>query len=222
MIRSYARAFQQKQRFDDLALDQWRANSGSLNESDISDLRRRQRIFRWWKLMKSLVRLPATTIRVIHNSFLTMLDLDRLHGSPRRQISQGRGCALDRVTWLLNGSNIELGDFVKVSAFSTLIAGREAKIKIGNYAILGPGVVVVAANHGADLSGVPIRYQPWKERTVEIGDDVWLGANAIVLPGTVIGAGSVIGAGTVVSGNIPSDMIVYQQREALVMKPRVR
>lgn len=222
MIRSHIRAFQQKQRFDDLALDQWRADSGSLDESRTSDLRRRQRVFRWWRLMKTVARLPTTTIRVIQNSFLTMLDLDRLHGSPRRQISQGKGCVLDRLTWLLNGSNIELGDFVKVSAFSTLIAGREAKIKIGNYAILGPGVVVVAANHGAELDGVPIRYQPWREKTVDIGPDVWIGANAIVLPGTIIGSGSVIGAGTVVSGNIPSNVIVYQERESLVMKQRVR
>jgi acetyltransferase-like isoleucine patch superfamily enzyme len=47
-------------------------------------------------------------------------------------------------------------------------------------------------------------------RPVVIEDDVWIGLNAIVLPGTLIGAGSIIGAGAVVSGVIPPRSIVRQ------------
>ncbi|MFW5634332.1 MAG: DapH/DapD/GlmU-related protein, partial [Erythrobacter sp.] len=42
------------------------------------------------------------------------------------------------------------------------------------------------------------------ERDVEIGDDAWLGARVIVLPGVKIGAGAVIAAGAVVTSDIPS------------------
>ena len=132
----------------------------------------------------------------------------------------GQGCLLDKDTWLVNGQNIELGHHVKVSAFSALIAGFEAKISIGSYALLGPGVFVVAANHGIAMNGVPIRDQPWKEKAVVVGEDVWIGANAVILPGSSIGAGAVIGAGTVVSGDIPAGVIVYHDRGSLVMRPR--
>lgn len=128
---------------------------------------------------------------------------------------------LDKQTWLVNGANIELGDFVKVSAFSAIIAGTEAKIRIGNYAILGPGVFVVSANHGIEMNGVPVRYQEWKERPVTIEDDVWVGANAVILPGSTIGTGAIIGAGTVISGEVPAGAIVYQDKGALVVRKRL-
>ncbi|MGU3497938.1 acyltransferase [Mycobacterium sp. C31M] len=127
---------------------------------------------------------------------------------------------MDRATWLVNGSNIELGDHVKVSTFSALIAGYDASIKIGHYTILGPGVFVVAANHGIADRHIPIRYQPWKEQSVVIGDDVWVGANAVILPGATIGTGSVIGAGAVVTGNIPPGSIVHQDNQTLVVRRR--
>jgi acetyltransferase-like isoleucine patch superfamily enzyme len=220
MIRSFARAFQQRHAFDQLPLDQWRAESGMVKSEELADLRRRERLFFWWRLSKGTVRFPATVVRLLSNLVLFLLDLDRLHGAPRRKMRAGRGCVLDRATWLVNGSNIELGDFVKVSAFSALIAGFEAKISIGNYTILGPGVFVVAANHGIAMNRVPIRYQPWKEKPVVIGDDVWVGANAVILPGTSIGVGAVIGAGTVVSGDIPAGAIVYHDKGSLVTRQR--
>jgi acetyltransferase-like isoleucine patch superfamily enzyme len=191
-----------------------------LKGEELMDLRHRERHFIWWRLVRITVGFPGTVIRSLTNLVLFVVDLERLHGSPRRQMRTGRGCVLDRQTWLVNGSNIELGDFVKVSAFSALIAGFEAKIRIGNYAILGPGVFVVAANHGIAMNGIPMRYQSWKEKPVVIGDDVWVGANAVILPGTSIGAGAVIGAGTVVSGDIPGGTIVHHKKGSLVMRQR--
>ncbi|GJF14842.1 acetyltransferase [Mycolicibacterium cyprinidarum] len=187
---------------------------------ELVHLRRRERLFVFLGLLTGAVRFPVTTVRALSNLVWFLSDLERLHGAPRRKMRTGRGCVLDRDTWLVNGSNIELGDFVKVSAFSALIAGSEAKIRIGDHSILGPGVFVVAANHGIARNGVPIRYQPWKEKPVVIGDDVWIGANAVILPGSSIGAGAVVGAGTVISGDIPAGAIVYQETGPLVMRQR--
>lgn len=220
VFRSRARAFYQRQRFGALALDRWRADAGICDAADVAGLKRRERLFLLWRALRSTALLPGTAIRLVGNSFLFMLDFDRLHGAPRRQVRQGRGCVLDRATWLMNGANIVLGDFVKVSAFSSLLAGRQAEIRIGNYTIIGPGVAIVATNHGIARNGIPIRYQDWTEKTVDIGEDVWLGANAVVLPGTTIGSGAVVGAGTVVSGTIPPDTIVYQDRGSLVVRKR--
>ncbi|MGN7780842.1 acyltransferase [Mycolicibacterium sp. 22603] len=220
MIRSFARTFHQRHRFDDLELDRWRAETSEATETDRFDLRHRERLFFWWAFAKGVVRFPMTVARSATNIWAFIADLERLHGAPRRAMRTGRGCVLDRATWLVNGSRIELGDYVKVSAFSALIAGFDARISIGNYTILGPGVFVVAANHGVAANGVPIRYQPWSERAVVIGDDVWIGANAVILPGTTIGSGAVIGAGTVVSGEVPAGAIVHQRRGSLVVRPR--
>lgn len=191
-----------------------------LNEAEIRELRRRKRLFGLLRIAKATVRFPTAGARMGKNFLRLIAEIDRLHGSPRKKISAGRDCVLDLQTWLVNGHNIELGDFVKVSAFSALIAGSEAKIHIGNYSILGPGVFVVAANHGMESNGVPVRYQPWKEKSVVIGDDVWIGANAVILPGSSIGAGAVIGAGTVVNGEVPPGAIAFQEKGSLTIRQR--
>lgn len=220
MMRSFARSFHQRHRFDELELDRWRADTGLDASEERFDLRRRERLFFWWALAKGTVRFPMTVVRAATNLVALMAELERLHGAPRRAMHTGRGCVLDRATWLVNGSSIELGNYVKVSAFSALIAGFDARITIGDYTILGPGVFVVAANHGVAASGVPIRYQSWSERPVVIGNDVWIGANAVILPGTTIGSGAVIGAGTIVSGEVPAGAIVHQKRGSLVVRQR--
>ncbi|MBB2991283.1 acetyltransferase-like isoleucine patch superfamily enzyme [Mycolicibacterium iranicum] len=214
------RAALARQRFSELGVDRWRADTGALKSDEVASLRRRERLFRALVLIKGAVRLPLTISRSIRMLAELLADVERLHAAPRRKMKAGRGCVLDRQTWLVNGSRIKLGNHVKVSAFSALIAGFEAEITIGDYTILGPGVFVVAANHGIASNGVPIRYQAWKERPVAIGNDVWIGANAVVLPGTQIGDGAVVGAGTVVSGHIPPGVIVYGDRGELKMRER--
>lgn len=220
-LRSKARAIRRDQRFDELGLDRWRASRGLLSPLEVLELGRRERLFFWWCKARQFVLLPASTIRAVGNFVALLVDMDRLHGSPRRQMQLGRGCVVDRVTWLVNGENINLGDSVKVSAFSALIAGPTARIEIGNYSILGPGVMIVAANHGTAMSGVPIRYQSWDEKPVVVGSDVWIGANAVILPGTNVGDGSIVGAGTVVSGDVPPASIVFRGKDgSLVVRDR--
>ena len=51
---------------------------------------------------------------------------------------------------------------------------------------------------------------------VVIGDNVWIGANAVILKGTYIGSNTVIGAGTVVSGSIPPKSLVFDRKETVV------
>ena len=92
---------------------------------------------------------------------------------------------------------------------------------IGDYTILGPGVFVVAANHGiAKDGGIPIRYQAWNEKPVHIGSNVWIGANAVILPGSRIGDGAVIGAGAVVRGEVPPGCIAYSRGAGLNVRER--
>lgn len=81
------------------------------------------------------------------------------------------------------------------------IQGRNG-IVIGNNLRMGPGVGLISANHNKD------DYDKWDyEEPIYIGDNVWLGMNAVVLPGVRIGSNVIIGANSVVSHDIPSDVI---------------
>jgi acetyltransferase-like isoleucine patch superfamily enzyme len=223
MIQSTIADFVQRYRFEQLGLDRWRAETGISSTGELHDLRRRERLFLVWRTLKGFARFPATSVRLITGLVSFVGDYDRLHGAPRKSMEMGRGCVVDRQTWLVNGSNIALGDFVKVSAFSSLIAGFEAKIYIGSYTICGPGVVIVAANHGNAVTDIPIRYQPWVEKSIFIGENVWVGSNAVILPGTSIGCGSIVGAGTVVTGDIPERAVVYRDKNgSLVIRSRTK
>jgi maltose O-acetyltransferase len=80
-----------------------------------------------------------------------------------------------------------------------------AEIRIGNNCFLGPGVKIFTAAHPLDAI---------KRRSVEfalpieIGDDVWIGGDAIICPGVKIGSRVVIAAGAVVTKDVPNDVLV--------------
>jgi len=80
--------------------------------------------------------------------------------------------------------------------------------------MFGPNVSIHGGNHRTDLIGrymIDIRLDeklPENDQDVVIEDDVWVGANAIILKGVTIGQGSIIGAGTIVYKSIPPYTIV--------------
>ena len=71
---------------------------------------------------------------------------------------------------------------------------------------LGPEVTLTAASYRYN-DGSPVTEQCMDEDDVRIGNDVWLGARAIVLPELTIGGGAVIGAGALVRNDIPATAI---------------
>lgn len=86
-------------------------------------------------------------------------------------------------------------------------------ITIGNYVNIGANCTIMDGDiHNTDwklrhidrTSESPI---PYKHRPIAIEDDVWIGANSIILKGVTIGARSIIGAGSVVTKDIPADCI---------------
>ena len=81
-------------------------------------------------------------------------------------------------------------------------------IEIGDNVLLAQFVSLIAAGH-ATAAGQLIREQgPSEKRGIRIGDDVWIGASSVVLPGVTVGAGAVIGAGAIVTKDVPAGAIV--------------
>ncbi len=77
-------------------------------------------------------------------------------------------------------------------------------IKIGKDVMMGPDVIILGENHQFASLEVPMRTQGYRTfLPVQIKDDVWIGARAIILPGITIGTGAIVGAGAVVTKDVP-------------------
>jgi acetyltransferase-like isoleucine patch superfamily enzyme len=82
------------------------------------------------------------------------------------------------------------------------------KVTCGDGVRIASLVSIVGFNHGFDDPQRPIREQAHDTRGVVIGDDVWIGANAVIVDGVTIGQGAVIAAGAVVTKDVPEMSIV--------------
>ena len=96
--------------------------------------------------------------------------------------------------------DIELGENVSINPYACL----SGKVTIGNGVRIASHVSIVGFNHGFDDIDTPIYRQPLTSLGIEIGDDVWIGANAVVLDGVKIGRGAIIAAGATVVKDIPA------------------
>jgi acetyltransferase-like isoleucine patch superfamily enzyme len=88
-----------------------------------------------------------------------------------------------------------------------LIDGRGG-ISIGNDVLIGPYVVINSSEHAHKQLDVPMTSVDHVMAPVRIGDDVWIGAHAVITGGVEIGSGSVIAAGAVVTRDVPAYAIV--------------
>lgn len=78
------------------------------------------------------------------------------------------------------------------------------RIEIGEDCLIAQQVSLVAANHQILPDGV-YRELPWdpERNGIQVGSNVWIGAGAVVLPGTSIGDGAIVAAGSVVTRDVP-------------------
>ena len=100
------------------------------------------------------------------------------------------------------GHNIRVGD--NFYAGSNCVMLDYAEIKIGDNCLIGPNVGIYTTGHNLDPEE---RYKTGFAKPIKIGNNVWIGANACIMPGVKIGDNSVIGAGSVVTKDIPSGVV---------------
>jgi acetyltransferase-like isoleucine patch superfamily enzyme len=129
------------------------------------------------------------------------------HVRPRRVADIGPGVRMAPNVSLRNGERIKIGAYSHIGARCSIWAGDSVgRITLGRHALLGPEVFVTASNYQIE-PGTPVMDQPKVERSVVIGDDVWLGARVVVVAGVEIGDGCIIGASSVVTRSIPAGSI---------------
>lgn len=80
---------------------------------------------------------------------------------------------------------------------------------IGDNVMMGPDCIMYSYSHAHDRIDIPMNQQGFeKETPVKIGNDVWIGARVIILPGVKIGNHVIIGAGSVVTKDVPNYAVV--------------
>ena len=134
----------------------------------------------------------------------------------------GKGCVIERPWLLTTGERVQLehGAHIKMVEENARITlgsatfvgfGSELDIAlelhVGSHVLIAPGCFITDHNHRHEGSGL-IDAQGTESRPVRIGNDVWLGAHAVVLPGVTIGDGAIVGAGAVVTRDVPPQTVV--------------
>ena len=111
---------------------------------------------------------------------------------------------------------IGAGAFVNVNC----VFLDSAEIRIGENALIGPGVQLLTASHPLRAADriVPVaerkpNVSPYHThaRPIRIGNNVWIGAATVVLPGVTIGDNVTIGAASLVTSDIPSNVLAFGQ-----------
>lgn len=100
---------------------------------------------------------------------------------------------------------LTIGDYSGIGV-NCLVSGRTY---IGSHVMMGPDCIMYSYSHAYDRLDIPMDQQGFEPPTpIHIGDDVWIGARVIVLPGVKIGSHCIIGAGAVVTKDVPDYAIV--------------
>lgn len=164
-----------------------------------------------WLIMNQVETRPRWYIRllaplyqhrgrhsVIHHSV-------RMDTPPYRQFQLGRYSVIESGTCINNAvGDVIIGDYTRVGLHNTIIG----PVNIGHHVNLAQGITVTALNHNFEDSEKRIDEQGVCTTPVVIEDDVWIGANAVILPGVRVGTHSVVAAGAVVTKDVPSHSIV--------------
>ena len=122
-------------------------------------------------------------------------------------------------TW--EGGRIEIGDFTGASA---VVISSRSSVKIGKHCNIGGNVRIFDHDFhalDADVRRGPRGCDDCATKPIIIGDDVFIGAQSIILKGVTIGDRAVIGAGSVVTKDVPADSIAAGNPALIVKKQKI-
>ena len=129
----------------------------------------------------------------------------RMDTPPYRRFWLGRHSVIESFCCINNAvGDVTIGDYTRIGIHNTIIG----PVCIGNHVNLAQGITVTALNHNFEDASKRIDEQGISTKPVVIGDDVWIGANAVILPGVTIGSHCVVAAGAVVTKDVPDNCVV--------------
>ena len=162
---------------------------------------------------------------LIPRTFVTLYGLLRWRAniSTRAEVELAPTLKLGRGTTVSSFTKIKVTDGPLITGrqcgFGTgcFIAAGPGGIEIGDHVIFGPNVSVIAVNYRYERLGIPLEEQGLTSVGIRIGRNVWIGANSVILDGTVIGENSIVVAGSVVNRHFPPNSIIQGSPAKLVL-----
>lgn len=153
---------------------------------------------RWYIRMLAPLYQHRGRHSVIHRSV-------RMDTPPYRKFSLGNYSVVESYCCINNAvGDVFIGDHTRIGLHNTIIG----PVKIGDNVNLAQGITVTALNHNFNDPNKRIDEQGVSTNAVTIGNDIWIGANAVILPGVSIGNHSVVAAGAVVTKDVPAHTLV--------------
>ena len=164
-----------------------------------------------WLMMNQRDARPRWYIRLLaplyqHRAWSSKIYWSvRMDTPPYRRFWLGRRSVIESYCCINNAvGDVTIGDYTRIGIHCTVIG----PVCIGHHVNLAQGITVTALNHNFADTNRRIDEQGISTRPVVIGDDVWIGANAVILPGVTIGRHVVVAAGAVVTKDVPDYCVV--------------
>ena len=164
-----------------------------------------------WVIMNQVETRPRWFIRMLASLYQHRGKHAVIHRSarmdtpPYRKFSLGDYSVIESFACINNAvGDVIIGDYTRIGLHNTIIG----PVTIGNHVNLAQGITVTALNHNFTDPNKRIDEQGISTTPVVIEDDIWIGANAVILPGVTIGHHSVVAAGAVVTKNVPPHSLV--------------
>ena len=164
-----------------------------------------------WVIMNQVETRPRWFIRMLaplyqHRGKHAVIHRSaRMDTPPYRKFSLGDYSVIESFACINNAvGDVIIGDYTRIGLHNTIIG----PVTIGNHVNLAQGITVTALNHNFEDPNKRIDEQGISTTPVVIEDDIWIGANAVILPGVTIGHHSVVAAGAVVTKNVPPHSLV--------------
>ena len=164
-----------------------------------------------WVIMNQVETRPRWFVRVLapiyqHRGKHSVIHRSaRMDTPPYRIFSLGDYSVIESFACINNAvGDVMIGDHTRIGLHNTIIG----PVDIGSHVNLAQGITVTALNHNFDNTEKRIDEQGVSTNPVTIEDDVWIGANAVILPGVTIGNHCVVAAGAVVTKDVPPHSLV--------------
>lgn len=118
----------------------------------------------------------------------------------------GSFCVIQPNVYIVHGFRIKCGSNFAVN--SNTYINAVGGLEIGDNVLLGPNVVISSGEHQYTDKKIPVTLQKIIHKKIKIEDGVWIGANAVIMPGVTLAEGTVVGAGAVVTKSTEPYIIV--------------
>lgn len=164
-----------------------------------------------WLIMNQVETRPRWFIRLLaplyqHRGKHAVIHRSaRMDTPPYRKFYLGDYSVVESFACINNAvGDVIIGDHTRIGLHSTIIG----PVTIGSHVNLAQGITITALNHNFSDAEKRIDEQGVNTTPVVIEDDIWIGANAVILPGVTIGQHSVVAAGAIVTKDVPPHSLV--------------